>query len=388
MAGGQASRRGLIRSALGLALVGIAGTGHAARRMKPAPTPSPTLRPMPPRPAKPLVLAHRGASALRPEHTLASYAKAIADGADFIEPDLVMTRDGVMIARHENNIAETTDIASHPEFAARRTTKVIDGQAQTGWFTEDFTFAELKTLRARERLGALRPESRSYDDLFQLVSLDEIADFLAAEAAARGRTVGLIPEIKHPTYFAGLGLAMEGPLLAAIRANRYLVQAPIVIQSFETANLKALRGQLSGLPNVQLMQLIGEPGQLPADLVAAGSSATYASLLTPAGLAAMAAYADWISPNIRMLIPTGPDGRLAAPTGLAQAARKAGLLVGTWTFRPENHFIAADFKNSAGDGARNEAGSLAEIRRYLAEGIDGFFTDDPALGRRAVDTPT
>ncbi len=387
MRGGQASRRGLIRSALGLALVGMTGTGHAARRMKPAPTLSPAPRPMPPRPARPLVLGHRGASALRPEHTLASYAKAIADGADFIEPDLVMTRDGVMVARHENNIAETTDVASHPEFAARRTDKVIDGQRQTGWFTEDFTFAELKTLRARERLGQLRPESRSYDDLFQLVSLEEIADFVAAEAAARGRTVGLIPEIKHPTYFAGLGLAMEARLIAEIRANRYLATAPIVIQSFETANLKALRGQLAGLPKVQLMQLIGEPGDRPADLAAAGSDATYASLLTPTGLAAMASYADWISPNLRLLIPTGADGRLAASTGLAAAARKAGLLVGTWTFRPENHFIAADFKDASGDAARNEAGSVAEIRRYLAEGIDGFFTDDPALGRRAVDGP-
>ena len=254
-------------------------------------------------------------------------------------------------------------------------------------FFTDYSMSPTELARARERLGQLRPESRSYDDLFQLVSLEEIADFVAAEAAARGRTVGLIPEIKHPTYFAGLGLAMEARLIAEIRANRYLATAPIVIQSFETANLKALRGQLAGLPKVQLMQLIGEPGDRPADLAAAGSDATYASLLTPTGLAAMASYADWISPNLRLLIPTGADGRLAASTGLAAAARKAGLLVGTWTFRPENHFIAADFKDASGDAARNEAGSVAEIRRYLAEGIDGFFTDDPALGRRAVDSP-
>jgi glycerophosphoryl diester phosphodiesterase len=164
-----------------------------------------------PRPAKPLLMAHRGCSALRPEHTLASYAKAIADGADFIEPDLVATKDGVLVA--ENNIAETTDVAAHPEFA-RAAVKVIDGEKLEGWFTEDFTLAELKTLRAKERLGALRPESMGYDGQFQIVTFEEVIDFVAAEAAARGRTIGIIPEIKHSTYFNGIGLPVEDMFLA------------------------------------------------------------------------------------------------------------------------------------------------------------------------------
>jgi glycerophosphoryl diester phosphodiesterase len=322
------------------------------------------------RPAKPLVLGHRGAPAHRPEHTLASYAKAIADGADFVEPDLVATKDGVLVARHENNIAETTDVAAHAEFAARKTTKTIDGQATTGWFSEDFTLAELKTLRAKERLGVLRPESQSYDDQFQIVTFEEIADFVAAEAAARGRTVGLIPEIKHSTYFAGIGLPLEPRFLAVLRASAYLKRAPVIVQSFETGNLKALRPEIADMGNVQLMQLV-DPSQ-PA-------------LVSPAGLAGIAAYADWVAPPTRAIIPLGPDGRLAAPTQIVADAHAAGLLVGTWTFRPENSFLAADFRDGAGPAARNPAGSIAEIRRYLTAGLDGFFTDDPALGREAVD---
>ena len=338
----------------------------------------------PRRPARPLVIGHRGASALRPEHTLAAYAKAIQDGADFIEPDLVATKDGVLVARHENAITDTTDVAARPEFADRRTTKTIDGQPVTGWFTEDFTLAELKQLRARERLGALRPESRGYDGAFQIVSFEEVVDFTAAEAAARGRDIGLIPELKHGTYFAGIGLALEPRLLDALGRSRYLGRAPVVVQSFEVGNLQALRARLGGRRNVQLMQLTESPENAPYDAVAAGRRQTYADMMTPAGLADIARYADWIAPPTRAIIPLGPDGRLAAPTGLVAAARRAGLLVGTWTFRPENTFIAADFRDGADETARNPAGSLAEIRRYLAEGLDGVFTDDPALARAAV----
>ena len=338
------------------------------------------------RPAKPLVMGHRGCSALRPEHTLGSYAKAIADGADFIEPDLVISKDGVLIVRHENDISGTTDVAAHPEFAARRTTKTVDGTAVTGWFTEDFTLAELKTLRARERLGALRPESQSYDGAFQIVTLEEVADFIAAEAAARGRTIGLIPETKHPTYFARLGLPLEDRMLKVLTSSAYLRRAPVIVQSFEVGNLQALRPKVSALANIQLMQLIEDPGHAPFDAVAAGRKQTYADMLTPAGLAQVARYADWLAPATRVIIPLGPDGRLAKPTGVVAAAHAAGLLVGCWTFRPENSYLAADFRNGAGEGARNPVGSVAEIRRYLAEGLDGFFTDDPALGRQAVDT--
>lgn len=339
-----------------------------------------------PRPAKPLVMAHRGCSALRPEHTLGAYAKAIADGADFIEPDLVATKDGVLVVRHENDISGTTDIAAHNEFADRRTTKTVDGMPVTGWFTEDFTLAELKTLRARERLGPLRPESQSYDGAFQLLTLEEVVDFVAAEAAARGRTIGLIPELKHSTYFAGIGLPLEPRLLQAFAVSTYLRRAPVIVQSFEVDNLKALRPKVAGFSKVQLMQLVEDPKHAPYDTVAAGRKVTYAEMLTPGGLAQVSRYADWLAPATRVIIPLGPDGRLAKPTGIVAAAHAAGLLVGTWTFRPENSFLAADFRDGAGEGARNPAGSVAEIRRYLAEGLDGFFTDDPALGRQAVDT--
>jgi glycerophosphoryl diester phosphodiesterase len=335
-------------------------------------------------PKRPLLLAHRGASALRPEHTLGSYARAIEDGADFIEPDLVPTKDGVLVARHENNIAETTDVASRPEFAGRKTAKTIDGARQEGWFTEDFTFAEIKTLRAKERLGKMRPESQGYDGQFQVVSLEEIADFVAAEAAARGRTIGLIPEVKHSTYFAGIGLPQEERLLERIERSAYLKRAPIIIQSFETGNLKALKPRVQALGNVQLMQLIGDPKESPADLVAAGIKRSYLDMVTPAGLADIAAYADYVAPSLRMIIPLDADQRLGKPTGLVEAAHKVGLKVGIWTFRPENYFLAADFRNKDGDAARNPAGSIAEIRRYLATGLDAFFTDDPALGRAAI----
>lgn len=336
------------------------------------------------RPAKPLVLGHRGACAHRPEHTLASYAKAIADGADFVEPDLVATRDGVLIARHENNIAETTDVATRAEFASRRTSKMIDGQSQTGWFTEDFTLAEIKTLRAKERLGALRPESQGYDGQFQVVTFEEIADFVAAESAARGRVVGLIPEIKHSTYFAGIGLPLEPRFYATLRAGAYLKRAPLIVQSFEVDNLRAMRRTLSDMANVRLMQLT-ENAEAPFDRVKAGDARRWAERLTPDGITDIATYADFLAPYARDLIPVLPDGHLGTPSPVIAEAHRAGLLVGTWTFRPENHFLPGEFRDGAGDGARNPVGSQAEIRRYLAAGVDAFFTDDPAIGRLAVD---
>ncbi len=372
---GSLSRRRLLGTGISGTLAGFVGSGPLAFAQTHGR----------PRPAKPFVLGHRGACALRPEHTLGSYAKAIADGADFVEPDLVATKDGVLIARHENNIAETTDVAMRAEFAARHITKTIDGHAVTGWFTEDFTLAEIKTLRAKERLGAMRPESQSYDGAFQVVTFDEIADFVAAESAARGRIVGLIPEIKHSTYFAAQGLPMEDRFLDRLHAHAYLAEAPVIVQSFEVSNLKALRPRIADRPNVQLMQLIGDSKEVPADFAAQRIARNWGSLLNPAGLAEMSGYADWISPYYRMLISIGADGKLGAPTGLIDAAHAAGLLVGTWTFRPENHFLASDFRDGAGDSARNPLGSIAEMRRYIAAGVDAFFTDDPAIGRHAVD---
>ncbi|MBU6267654.1 MAG: glycerophosphodiester phosphodiesterase [Sphingomonadales bacterium] len=331
------------------------------------------------------IFGHRGASALRPEHTLASYAKAIADGADYIEPDLCCTKDGVLIARHENNIAGTTDVASRAEFAARKTTKTVDGQSVTGWFVEDFTLAEMKQLRAIERLPQLRPLNAAMNGQFDIPTWQEIVDFTAAEAATRGRQIGLVPELKHSTYFRGVGLPLEDRFLASLSQHAYLQRAPLEIQSFEIANLKVLRSRLGHPANTRLMQLV-EPGAgKPADVVLAGSGPSYAEMITPAGLAEVARYADVVAPPTRAIIPLGPDGRLAAPTTLVADAHKAGLLVHVWTFRPENHFLAADFRDGNGDAARNEAGSIAEMRAYVAAGIDGFFSDDPGLGRKALD---
>ncbi|XRD85436.1 glycerophosphodiester phosphodiesterase [Dyella acidisoli] len=334
--------------------------------------------------AKLLVIGHRGASALRPEHTLESYAKAIADGADYVEPDLVMTKDGIPVARHENEISGTTDVANHPEFASRKTTKTIDGHSVTGWFTEDFTLAELKTLRARERLPEYR--STQYDGDFQVPSFEEIIDFVATEAATRGRVIGIIPEIKHGTYFQKIGLPMEDCVLAIIVAHHYTQHAPVEIQSFEIANLRYLREKLGKIhPNVRLLQLIDDPHEQPFDVVAEGGKLNYGDMMKPTGLREISGYADAIGPNIREIIPLKADGTLGTPTSLVHDAHAAGLELHPYTFRPENHFQAKNFWQGSDPKTFNEAGSIAEIRAYLAAGIDAFFTDDPAIGRKAVD---
>ena len=331
--------------------------------------------------AKPLIFAHRGASAWLPEETLAAYDKAIADGADFIEPDLVPTRDGVLVARHESNISETTDVAGHPEFAARRTVKVIDGKRQEGWFTEDFTLAELKTLRAKERLGALRPESMRHDGAFEIATFDEIA----ALAARSKRPVGLIPEIKHPTYFARLGFDLAGKLVSAIKASAYLRRAPVIVQCFEIGTLKRLHAELAGMGNVALLQLIQSPDvKQPADVVAAGGTLTFEDMVTPRGLAEIAAYAQWISPPLRRVIPLDAAGNAGVPAALIADAHRAGLKVSVFTFRPENQFLPANLRHGEPD-ARWPQGMMADVRAFVAAGVDGFFTDDPALGRAAVD---
>lgn len=316
---------------------------------------------------RPIVIAHRGASGLLPEHTIAAYTRAIDDGADFIEPDLVPTRDGVLVARHENEISGTTDVAARPEFADRKVAKVIDGTAVTGWFTENFTLAELKTLRARERLPELRGTAN--DGRFEIPTLDEII------ALAKARGVGIYPETKHPSYFASIGLPIEATLVAALDAAGWRdADAPVFIQSFEVDNLKRLKA----MTGVRLIQLVAAEGG-PAD----GAHARYADMLTPEGLKAIAAYADGIGPEKALVIPRSADGTLAAPTRLVADAHAAGLKVHPWTFRAENYFLPADHRQ--GEDPRAHGDLAREIRAFLAAGIDGLFSDFTAEAVAARD---
>lgn len=318
----------------------------------------------------PIVIGHRGASGERPEHTLASYELAIDEGADFIEPDLVLTKDKVFVARHENDITGTTDVAGRPEFAARKTTKTIDGIAHTGWFTEDFTLAELKTLRAKERLPQLRPANAKYDGQFAIPTLAEVIALAKKRSKELGRTIGIYPETKHPSYFASIGLPMERHLVAELRAAGWdSAAAPVFIQSFEVNNLKLLH-TLTGIRLIQLMDGTGGPAD--------GATLSYMSMITPAGLKAVAAYAWGIGPNKDMV-----DKGEGSPTTLVADAHKAGLRVHVWTFRAENFFLSASLKVGADPIAH---GNVAEaMRRQLATGIDGFFTDFPLIGVTARD---
>jgi glycerophosphoryl diester phosphodiesterase len=297
-----------------------------------------------------IVIAHRGASGERPEHTLEAYRLAIEEGADYIEPDLVMTRDGVLIARHENEIGGTTDVAQHPEFAGRRRTQVIDGEPMTGWFTEDFSLSEIKSLRARERLADLRPQNRQFDGRFSVPTFDEIlqlavrANAIAVNTAgARNRPIGVYPETKHPEHFARIGLPQELALLDTLRRHGYAdAGSPVFIQSFDPRNLRQLR-RMTRLPLVQLLER------------ALGN------------LEEVARYADAI----------GIAKALASPQNVA-TAHAANLKVHVWTFRAENEFIGVDFRIGASPQAH---GNLeGELRHYLDCGIDGFFTDFPAVG--------
>jgi glycerophosphoryl diester phosphodiesterase len=316
-----------------------------------------------------IIIAHRGASGERPEHTIASYTLAIEQGADFIEPDLVLTKDGILVARHENEISETTDVGAHPEFADRKTTKTIDGQQMTGWFTEDFTLAELKTLRAKERLPQLRKANMAYDGQFEIPTFEEILEL------AKVHGVGIYPETKHPSYFASIGLPHEAPLLALLTKYGHTEKtAPIFIQSFEVGNLQALRSKTK-LRLIQLMDEKGSPADRP-DL-------TYPAMATPGGLKAVAAYADGIGPNKALVIPRNMLGTLGKSTALVGDAHKAGLAVHPWTFRRENYFLPLGQKSGINPLAIGDLES--EIRAFLAAGVDGVFSDNPAQAVTARD---
>ncbi len=320
--------------------------------------------------AEPLVIGHRGASGYRPEHTLAAYALAIRLGADYIEPDLVSTKDGVLVARHENEISGTTDVAQHPEFASRHTTKTIDGREVTGWFTEDFTLAELRTLRAIERLPAERPANTAHNGVYPVPTLQEVIDL------AKRERVGIYPETKHPTYFDSIGLSLEEPLVKALRANGLDRRgAPVFVQSFEVSNLQELSRKLK----VNLVQLTSATGR-PYDFTAEGDPRTYADLTTPSGLRWVARYADGLGPDKNQIVPRDAQNRLLEPTSLVRDAHRAGLQVHPYTFRPENTFLPEDFRQgnpASSEYLRSRGNQPAELKLFYKLGVDGVFADNP-----------
>ncbi|MGR6322277.1 glycerophosphodiester phosphodiesterase [Micromonospora soli] len=328
---------------------------------------------------RPIVIGHRGASGYRPEHTLAAYRLAIRMGADYIEPDLVSTKDGVLVARHENEISGTTDVAAHPEFAARKATRTIDGAPVTGWFTEDFTLAELKTLRAKERLPQVRVANTAFDGQFEIPTFQEVIDLAQAESRARGRTIGVYPETKHPSYFASIGLPLEEPLVEVLRRNGLTHRNdPVFIQSFEIANLC----KLDGMTDVRLIQLMDAAGR-PYDFTAAGDPRSYADLASAAGLHWVAGYADGVGLNKNLIVPRDATGKLLAPTTVIRDAHRERLLVHAWTFRAENQFLPADYRIGADPNARGDI--TAEYELFFGLGLDGAFADQPdtAVAARA-----
>ena len=313
---------------------------------------------------QPLVIAHRGASGERPEHTSAAYELALEQGADFIEPDLVMSKDGHLIVRHENEIGGTTNVAEHPEFADRHTTKWMEGRPVTGFFTEDFTLAELQTLRARERLPALRPDSATHLDE-TILTFQQVID-IAREASARtGRVIGVAPELKHPAYFAEIGLPMIAPFVESVRHNALdAADSPIVVQCFEVGPLRELSGLIDS-PLAQLMMPFGGPMDR-TDIL-------YADMITPKGLAELATYADWAAVETAMVIPRTAAGVAGAPTSLVADAHAAGLKIVVWTFRAEDMFVPTDYR-----------GDLPGwIRRFYDLDVDAVFSDFPGVAVQA-----
>ncbi|MFH0518164.1 glycerophosphodiester phosphodiesterase family protein [Streptomyces sp. M41] len=311
---------------------------------------------------RPVVIGHRGAAGWRPEHTAVSYTYAVQTGADWIEPDLVPTKDHVLVVRHENEISQTTDVASHPEFTDRRTTKTVDGRSVTGWFTEDFTLAELKTLRAVERLPLVRNRNTVFDGREEVLTFQEVVDLARRLSKEYGRTIAVFPETKHPTYFRSIGLPLEPKLASVIRRNR-LRARECVVQSFEPTSLKRIAAERLRVP---LWQALGTTGG-PYDLVSAGDPTTYKDMMAPAGLTRIAEYADWI----------GPDKSSVAATSLVADAHAAGLRIGPYTFRAENQFLPAHLRR--GTGPNDFGDAFAEYALYYRLGVDAVVTDFPDL---------
>ncbi len=369
------------RALLCLSLISLAGCNDDDKTENSPTTPEYQL-------PKILVVGHRGASALRPEHTLASYQKAIDDGADFIEPDLVSTKDGVLVTRHENEIGGTTNVSTLSQFADRKTTKNIDGKDLTGWFTEDFTLSELQQLKARERIPEFRPANTAYNDLYPVPTLEQVIELAEANYKKTGKIIGLYIETKHPTYFKNQKLAMEDTLLKTLAKYEYTREiAPVYLQSFEVQNLKDLKRELDlhkTLKHAQIIQLYDAKTSQPADFVESGETKTYADLATAEGLKDVAKYANGVGPSKGYILNFNDKGSVQT-TSFITDAHTAGLKVHPYTFRPENNYLPTPLKCSQDKPAeRCPSGALKEFEAYFKAGVDGVFTDDPALGREAV----
>ncbi|WP_369239321.1 glycerophosphodiester phosphodiesterase [Streptomyces sp. R21] len=321
---------------------------------------------------KPTVIGHRGASGYRPEHTFGSYELALDLGADVVEAgDLVPTKDGHLVCRHEPEIGGTTDVAAHPEFAGRKTTKTLDGVATTGWFTEDFTLAELKTLRAIERIPANRQRNTIYNGRWEIPTFEEVLQWQDEQTRKRGKQVWIYPETKHPTYFRGLGLGLEERLAKILHKHgKDRKNSPVIIQSFEPSSIQRL-DKLVGNP---LVVLLSGASTRPWDFVAAGDPRTVADLVTPAGLKWIASYAQGIGPTLDLVIPKDANGALTTPTTLVADAHKAGLILHPYTMRNENTFLPANFRTGADPNAYGDV--FGAFRTYFATGIDGVFSDN------------
>ena len=326
---------------------------------------------------RPIVIAHRGASGERPEETRLAYELAIDEGADFIEPDLVPTKDGHLVCRHEPEIGGTTDVARRPEFSDRKASYLIDGETVTGWFTHDFTLAELKSLRCRERLPELRPESARYDGRAPILTYQEVIDIARTASQRTGRVIGTYPEMKHPTFFAARGLQLEARLAAVLKANGLDAPgAPVFVQCFEVGALKTF-SRMSRAPRIQLIDRTGGPADL--------AGRTYAEMITPSGLAAIRAYADGIGPSQAMVLDMaalpGP-----VPTPLVARAHAQGLKVHCWTARKENVFLPRSLQvgdPAAADFPRQTGNIDALLHALYAAGVDGVFSDFTAVNVRA-----
>ncbi|MEV6678280.1 glycerophosphodiester phosphodiesterase [Streptomyces erythrochromogenes] len=328
----------------------------------------------------PTVIGHRGASGYRPEHTLGSYRLALDLGADVVEQDLVPTRDGHLVCRHENEIGGTTDVADHREFASRRTTKTVDGVPVTGWFTEDFTLAELKTLRAKERIPAVRQRNTLYDGQWAVPTFEEVLRWAEREGRRRGERVWLHVETKHPSYFRGLGLGLEEPLARLLRRyGRDGRDAAVFLQSFEPSSIQ----RLSRLVSAPRVVLLSAAGTRPWDFEQAGDPRTVADLVKPEGLKWIAGFAQGIGPTMDLILPRDAAGKLGTPTTLVKDAHARGLLLHPYTARNENSFLPAEYRRGTDPAAYGDA--LGAFRTYFEQGIDGIFTDNPDTGLLAAE---